>query len=120
MVKKIILVIIVFAFCVMWDPLYGGQLNLPPPHGYGVPQMMDGIEKGRERRRQKKREKELYQRQLELQQQISNQKKEELIIDLIVDKASKGKMTEKDKKYLERHMDYESADIIWAFNESNK
>ena len=117
---KIFLVSLFLVFYAVPDQSYG--LNLPPirPHGYGVPKITDALEKASERRRQEKRAEKQYQRQLELQKQISNQNKEALIIDVIVDKASKGKMIEKDKRYLEQSMGYESATIIWEFNESNK
>jgi len=135
MVKGLIFIIIIFFSCSLFTQVHGGVLNLPQPHGYGVPKAMDAWNKADERRRQEKREQELYQRQLELQEkrekerhkqqleleeQSSKQKQESLIIELITDKASRGKMTLNDKKYLEKHMMEGFADIMWEFNESNK
>jgi len=135
MVKKIIFLISLIIFCALFTQVHSGVLNLPQPHGYGVPKAMDAWNKADERRRQEKREQELYQRQLEYQQkrerelhkrqmeleeQRSRQKRESLMLDIILSKASKGKMTENDKMYLEKYMGSEEANIIWEFNESNK
>ena len=102
------LVYLLSAFIFFVPHVSAGVLNLPQPHGYGIPKITDAINKEREKNWQERRQdqirQEQYQQQLEYEQRMSDQQNESRLIELIIKKASTGKMTLNDKKYLEDHM----------------